>query len=134
MHFVLNKAENVTEASLKKVEHLLESNSVLLNRANYCGHCHAFTPEFNKYKNMALKQGLNIVELESSALHEISAKHSKLYKKVTAKDGLYFPMVIIYIKGKKTVYNGPRMATDLNQHVKEKLVKTVPKKKKNKTI
>jgi hypothetical protein len=127
----MNSESDVTAANLKKLEGLLERNTVLLNRSDTCGHCHAFQPEFTKYKQISAPT--HTVELESSALHAISSKKPALYKKVTARDGLYFPMVIIFIKKNdkvsKSVYQGPRTATAIKEEVtKKKTVKKTVKK------
>ena len=81
---------------------------------------------------MAKAQHMNIVELENDALSKIKLLKPQLYNKVTSKEGLYFPMVIIYIKNKeKHLYEGPRTADAIRDTIAHRLpvVKSAPVKK-----
>jgi len=125
MHIKLNSEKDVTQSKLNKILELLKKNTVLLNRADFCGHCHHFQPEFNRFASLAKLDKVNVVELESAALHTIQKKDPKLYTKITAKDGLYFPMVIIFArksdKTSKSIYNGERNAASLKIEVDKKM-------------
>lgn len=128
----MNSEHDINDQNLTKLQNLLQDNTILLNRANFCGHCHQFTPEFTKYTEMAKAQHMNIVELENDALSKIRSLKPQLYDKVTSKEGLYFPMVIIYIKNKvKHLYEGPRTADAIRDTIAHRLpvVRSAPVKK-----
>jgi len=125
--FRLNLKDNI-----KKLETLTQKNTVLFNKANWCGHCQVFAPQWEEFKrNIGSK--VNIVEIESSILNKIKDDHKNLYKRVTPSSGaVYFPMIIIYIKKgnkiEKKLYENNRDAKTLQNHVEEKLKKSVNKK------
>jgi thiol-disulfide isomerase/thioredoxin len=129
----LNKADDVNTKSLKKLEKLVSTeNTVLLNHANWCGHCQMFKPEWDQFKNKG-GSGLNVVEIESSALEALKS-NPKLYKRVTPKDGMvYFPMILVFIKKEnkasdKKVYDGNRSSDGLEQYLHGKVKVTKTKK------
>lgn len=129
----LNKADDVNTKSLKKLEKLVSTeNTVLLNHANWCGHCQMFKPEWEQFKNKGTS-GLNVVEIESSALEALK-NNQKLYKRVTPKDGMvYFPMILVFIKKEnkasdKKVYDGNRSSDGIEQYLHGKIKVTKTKK------
>jgi thiol-disulfide isomerase/thioredoxin len=70
----LSFENDVSDSDIKKVDSLLggTKTTVLLNHANYCGHCHAMRGEFEAFK---AKTKANIVEIyltgERSAQREL---------------------------------------------------------------
>lgn len=123
MKFAFNKKE-VSPSDIKKVSSVLSNTkqtSVVLNHANFCGHCHAMRPEFNKFKKSTSH---NVIEVESDALDSFK-KDQEVYKKITPGDGsMYFPMIIVFIARvnqppKKLIYEGPRTKDDLSKYIKE---------------
>ena len=124
----LERASDLTQTNLKKLEEMVsKQNTVLLNHANWCGHCQVFKPQWEDFKKSA-GRGVNLVSIENEALSELQ-KHKTLYKKVTPKDGaVYFPMIIVFVKKgtkpvEKKVYDGNRTAEDLKSFVKSKVGK-----------
>lgn len=125
----LNSESDITPQNLKKLEELVsEKNTVLFNYATWCGHCHVFRPQWEKFKTeMGTK--VNYVEIESAALNKISAKKT-LYKKITPTDGaVYFPMIILFVKKndkacEKKLYDGNRDASSLKTFVTSKIKTT----------
>jgi thiol-disulfide isomerase/thioredoxin len=133
MHLVLNSEKDVTLANIKKLEKSLKEPTVLLNRADFCGHCHAFMPEFIKFKEMTKSDKINIVEIESAAQHSIKDKHPSLFKKIIRSDGqIYYPMILLYCL-KKIEYTGPRTAESLKEQWESLTGKLKVKKDKIKT-
>jgi thiol-disulfide isomerase/thioredoxin len=123
MKFAFNKKE-VSPADIKKVSSVLSNTketSIVLNHANFCGHCHAMRPEFNKFKKSTSH---NVIEVESDALDSFK-KDQEVYKKITPGDGsMYFPMIIIFIARvnqppKKLIYEGARTKEALSTYIKE---------------
>jgi thiol-disulfide isomerase/thioredoxin len=122
MKFAFNK--EVSSADIQRVSAVLDKSkqtSVVLNHANYCGHCHAMRPEFEKFKTSTKH---NVIEVESDALDSFR-KDEQVYKKITPGDGsMYFPMIIIFIARvnqapKKIIYEGPRTKEALSTYIKE---------------
>jgi len=118
----LSFENDVSDSDISKVDSLLggTKTTVLLNHANYCGHCHAMRGEFELFKQ---KTNANIVEIESSSLGSFQRKPS-IYKKIKSDEGIYFPMIIIYVaradkKPLKKLYKGPRTAEGLHSFIKE---------------
>lgn len=135
----LDSAGDVTPTNLKKLESLVSNKTtVLLNHANWCGHCNIFKPQWEEFKKNAGK-GVNIVQIESDALTQIQ-KDNKIYKRVTPKDGMvYFPMIIIFVKkdGKasdKKIYDGNRSAADLKTFIDTKVKPTSSSKPKKESV
>jgi len=114
--------------------------------ANWCGHCKALKPEWEKLKNH-LKDNKNIsfheVESEDSdkehRLNEFSKK-TKRGEKISIRG---FPMILRFENGEMTEYNGERSAGKLAKWVtKHKLSggkritkrpKKILKRRRNKT-
>lgn len=135
----LDNASDVTPANLKKLESLVSNKTtVLLNHANWCGHCNMFKPQWEEFKKNAGK-GVNLVQIESDALTQIQ-KDNKIYKRVTPKDGMvYFPMIIIFVKkdgkaSEKKIYDGNRSAADLKTFIDTKVKPTSSSKPKKEPV
>jgi thiol-disulfide isomerase/thioredoxin len=135
MHLILNQKEDVTASSLKKLNELvMNKNTVLLNHASWCGHCHVLRPEWNMFKDENVRK-VNVVEIEASALEELKKTDKKTYKRVTANDGVvYFPMIMVFVKradgktSQKKMYEGNRTAKDIKEYVGKKVKAAAPKK------
>ncbi len=133
----LDSSSDVTPENMKKLQSLISNkNTVLLNHANWCGHCQMFKPQWEEFKKMAGK-GINVVQIENDALTKVR-EDKKTYNRVTPKDGMvYFPMIIIFIKkdgklAEKKIYEGNRTAADLKAFI-DSNVKSKPKKTTKKT-
>lgn len=115
---------DLNEHNMKMLHNSLgKKTSVVLQHANYCGHCHAMRPEFEAFKKQVRH---DIFEFESAVLQKLS-QHPTVYKKVTPGDGsMYFPMIFIFVivkgmsKPKRFLYEGPRTKEALSMFIKEK--------------
>lgn len=128
----LSFENDVSDSDIKKVDSLLggTKTTVLLNHANYCGHCHAMRSEFELFKE---KAKANIVEIESSSLGSFQ-RHPNIYKKIKSDEGIYFPMIIIFVarankKPLKKLYKGPRTEQGLRAFIEENEAKSKAKAK-----
>lgn len=141
----LESVADLTPKNLKKLEDLVsQKNTVLLNHANWCGHCQIFKPEWNEFRQNIGKK-VNLVQIENDALSALQ-KNKTLYKKVVPKDGVvYFPMIIIFLKknskktSEKKIYDGNRTAFDLKSYIDTKVkvkpvAATKPKVENEKTV
>ncbi len=147
MILALEKAADVHSDSIKKLEKMVsKGNTLLLNHATWCGHCNVFMPEWQKVSS-DVKRGVNFVQIENEALQKLKQENSKLYKRVTPKDGMiYFPMVVVFIRknsdkpSQKKIYEGNRTSQSLRNYINENMRETksskTPKSKteKKKTV
>jgi len=116
--------EDLSDNNMKLLHNSLGSkNSVVLQHAEYCGHCHAMRPEFEEFKKQVKH---DIFEFESAVLQKLS-QHPKVYKTVTPGNGsMYFPMIFVFVivkgmsKPKRFLYEGPRTSEALKTFIKEK--------------
>jgi len=108
------------KASTEKLQGLMTKGcTVVLNHSEYCGHCHAFMPEWNKFERASKGTPVKVVKIEGSAYSE--AVEPSLFKKLSDNSQLYFPMVIVFIYGKRFLYQGERTASSLKQFVVSKM-------------
>ena len=139
MHLVLEGNE-VTDAKLNTAYKNLQSNSILLNYAHWCGHCTVFKPEWDKIviQMKKIKGAPHVVQIENSAHEKIHNKDKKLYSHITKNNGeLYYPMIIVYKKVgdkvQKIHYEGERTADKVMDFVKGHLMKSTDDKTKTVT-
>jgi hypothetical protein len=86
--------------------------------ANWCGHCTALAPEWDKMKTVLKSKHANIVfeEIEQSEEAIMLNRVNRLYRNRTAtqvalQDG--YPTIFKIVKGKLSYYNGARKADAL---------------------
>lgn len=86
--------------------------------ANWCGHCTALAPEWEKMKTQLKSKHSSIVfeEIEQSEEAIKLNRVNRLYRNRTSKqvamqDG--YPTIFKIVKGKLSYYNGPRTADAL---------------------
>jgi protein disulfide-isomerase-like protein len=78
--------------------------NLVLYFAPWCGHCKTLKPEWAKLE----KEGIKGVTISS-----VNADEEKEKVEEAGVEG--FPTIILYNKGKKEVYNGPRTAEDISK-------------------
>jgi protein disulfide-isomerase-like protein len=78
--------------------------NLVLYFAPWCGHCKTLKPEWEKLSNAGIK-GVTI--------SKINADEDNDKVKEAGVDG--FPTIILYNKGKKTVYSGARTAEAISK-------------------
>lgn len=129
MHLDLNSVNDINQNNLARAHSLLKQNTVVLNHASWCDHCHDFMPQYERYMRTASSSGVNTLRIENDALNKIKQIDPAMYKMITPSDGrIFFPMVIIIAarKPQPEFYNGPRTAKGLREQV-DKIVKPSPK-------
>jgi thiol-disulfide isomerase/thioredoxin len=98
---------------------------IVFNFAVWCGACQAFMPEWNKFQSKYSKSVDRIYKVESkSYTQELRQSDPQAFNTLTANGELYFPMVIIFVYGKKHLYDGSRTAEDLASFIKGKKAAT----------
>jgi hypothetical protein len=126
MHLSLKTEQDITPQNLRKLETMLaDGNSMVLNHAEWCGHCNNLKPHWNSFKQTQSAKNINVIEVESRALQALES-NPKIYTKITPRDKMvYFPMIIVFIrrKGKitKVFYKGNKTSSDLTNFVDKKM-------------
>jgi thiol-disulfide isomerase/thioredoxin len=140
MHLSLEHESQLTDQTMEKLHNAVhKENTIWLNHAKWCSHCLAFGPEWKKLKKQMKDNKTNVIDIESSVIEKLQEKNPALYKRVTKKEGLYFPMIVVFSKkdGKpkshKKYYTENRTSTELKAFV-EKEQKPAEKKTKSKKI
>lgn len=114
-----------------KLQKMMETgNAVFLNYSNYCGHCHVFMPEWKKFEKRMKNKSIKTVKIEGSSFSP--GMDSKMFSKLSDKRELYFPMVLVFVNGKRYIYKGERTADSLDSFVTDKITKAAAKKKTSK--
>ena len=124
MKLSFHKDSDFTEGKLAKFQQMLadDKSSVVLHHSEYCGHCWAMREEFEKFKKSTKH---HVAEIEGGVLDKLQ-QNKKIYNKVGPKGGMYFPMIIIFIKRdgcaahKKYMYDGPRTEEGLKSFIADK--------------
>jgi thiol-disulfide isomerase/thioredoxin len=113
-------------ASLK--DKIRSKNTVLLIHATWCGHCQIFKPEWEKLVSGNSKnKKIQLLSIESEVFQKLREKDPKLadyLSKTTSSPQLYFPKIMIFSKGDKSirrsVYEETRSANDLQDFINTK--------------
>lgn len=108
----------VMTSSAKKIQTNINGSGchIIFIYATWCGACHAFMPQWKEFEKTKPAH-VSITKIESNALQSLD---KSLYKSLADNDSMYFPMVIIFINGKKYHYHGVRTASDLHKFVEQK--------------
>lgn len=101
---------------------------IVFNFAHWCGACQMFMPEWLKFEALHNKSVDHIFKIESSSYQHLPYSNVGAYKHLTANGELYFPMIILYINGKKYMYEGSRTAADLKSFIQAKKQAAKPQK------
>jgi thiol-disulfide isomerase/thioredoxin len=110
------------------INDLDNSINIIFIYSNYCHHCHAMMPVWNKVKSYYKKSNIqrNILELEAGDLFKLD--YNEINKMVKG-----YPSMIIINKGKFIKeYNGDRTYLDIIKFINFKLHKKNKQKTKNK--
>ena len=125
-------------ASYETANKALQTNGLLLNHAEWCGHCVHFMPEWKKIvTKLKKKKNFNVVDIESASHNTIRSNNKKMFNHITQKNGkeqvLYYPMIILYKevagKIKKIMFDGKRTEEGVLEFI-DKHLKTTTKKSK----
>ena len=121
VHLNFAKESDFTMQKIAQFQDLLNNQStVVLNHATWCGHCHAFMGEFDKFKRSG---SAATVKIESEVQGKF-AEYPGIYKKITpAKGSMYFPMVLVFVNKRKSEYKGERTKKALKDFVDVKTKK-----------
>jgi len=123
----LNKKSS--EKNIADTHDSLQNNSLLLNYADWCGHCQTFKNDWKKVVShlKKLDNGPNVVQIEHGAHEKMKDSNKKAFRHVTKAEGknrvLYYPMIIAYKKVgdkvKKVFYEGERNSDSVLAFVKK---------------
>jgi thioredoxin-like negative regulator of GroEL len=102
--------------------------TVILNYANWCGHCKQFKPEWEAYKNSMAGPKVTTVGIENDAWKG-NMDYSAFSRSLTDNGQMYYPMIIVFVNGKRFMYSGMRTSSALNQFVQAKMSAEAPAKK-----
>ncbi len=130
---------NNTEVKIREMKDCMKGPSVILIWAVWCPHCQIMKPDWDMVKPDMVRQGIHVIEIESSNLDRIRQSHQDVFKKLYKKnDAVMFPTIQMHKKNddKKTVkkiYDGKRdfetMRANLSTHFKVPSKKKVSKSK-----
>lgn len=126
MNFSLDNVNQVNPQVLNKISKVTRDKSspihtISLIHATWCGHCNVFKPEWEKIRK---SKKFNTISIESSAVDKVKSKNPKLMERISKKEGIYFPMIYLFIKKgdkiEKKLYEGNRSAEDIFKYIDEK--------------
>lgn len=125
MNFSLENANEVNAQVLNKISKVTRDKSspihtISLIHATWCGHCVTFKPEWEKIRK---SKKFNTISIESSAVDKVKSENPKLMDRISRKEGLYFPMIHLFIKKgdkvKKVLFEGNRSAEEIEETIKK---------------
>jgi len=124
----IQKDDQMKELSPRLENYTKNGNHIFLNYAHWCGACKMFMPQWSLFERMAGNNGLSIIKIESSGLSSLPYTNNHLYNKLSNEGQMYFPMVYLYVNGKRYFYEGARTAEDLQKFYESKAVASSVKK------
>jgi len=124
----IQKEDQMKQLSSRLDSYTQRGNHVFLNYAHWCGACQMFMPQWSLFEKLAVNNGVSIVKIESSGLSSLPYTNSSLYSKLSNSGQMYFPMVFMYVNGKRYFYEGPRTAEALQSFYQKKVAENAPKK------
>jgi thiol-disulfide isomerase/thioredoxin len=140
MNFSLENANEVSNQVLNKISKVTRDkespiHTISLIHATWCGHCVTFKPEWEKLRK---SKKFNTISIESSVVDKVKAENPKVLERLSRKEGLYFPMIHLFIKKgdkvKKVLFEGNRSAEEIEETIKKMSAsKSKAKKTENKT-
>jgi thiol-disulfide isomerase/thioredoxin len=140
MNFSLENVNEVSNQVLNRISKVTRDkespiHTISLIHATWCGHCVTFKPEWEKLRK---SKKFNTISIESSVVDKVKSENPKVLERLSRKEGLYFPMIHLFIKKgdkvKKVLFEGNRSAEEIEETIK-KMSASKPKAKKaeNKT-
>ena len=125
----LEKEQHVDAKSTQEIlDKTSRGNSVVLNHWTQCGHCIMFKPEWEKFrKDMVGEKELTLISIEMSAARPLFSNSAILQNKLSDQGQLYFPMIIVFVDGKKYMYQGERTAEALKKFYEAKRTVAKPR-------
>lgn len=125
MNFSLENVNEVSNQVLNKISKVTRDkespvHTISLIHATWCGHCVTFKPEWEKIRK---SKKFNTISIESSVVDKVKAENPKVLERLSRKEGLYFPMIHLFIKKgdkvKKVLFEGNRSAEDIIKTIEE---------------
>lgn len=136
MNFSLENVNEVSNQVLNKISKVTRDkdspvHTISLIHATWCGHCVTFKPEWEKIRK---SKKFNTISIESSVVDKVKAENPKVLERLSRKEGLYFPMIHLFIKKgdkvKKVLFEGNRSAKDIEEFIEKHSTKSkAPKAK-----
>lgn len=125
MNFSLENVNEVSNQVLNKISKVTRDkespvHTISLIHATWCGHCVVFKPEWEKLRK---SKKFNTISIESSVVDKVKTENPKVLERLSRKEGLYFPMIHLFIKKgdkvKKILYEGNRSAKDIEEFIEK---------------
>lgn len=120
----------ITKKDLLSLDDRVRSkHTVLLLHATWCIHCQMFHSEWDALLTRYAKNNdVQLLSMESEVIQNLNNQQPKLLNylaKTTSSPDLYFPKIMVFIKGKKTTrkyeYVGDRNADALDKFITSKI-------------
>ncbi len=114
----LKSVNDISPKSIKKINNLLLTDTLIFISAEWCSFCKNFIPEKEKF--LKKKMNINVIDIDNEALNSLKNMDNKTYKLIIPNDGhVYFPM-ILHISNKngrmaKKLYDGKRTSIEMNK-------------------
>ena len=91
--------------------------TVILSHSRWCSHCIAFKPQWDIFEKNPGK-GVDTISIEADSYK--NGIVPDLYKLLSDNNQMYYPMIILFVDGKRYLYNGERSAVALKSFVASK--------------
>jgi thioredoxin-like negative regulator of GroEL len=112
----MNDHKNSSSKGMLLNQKLKKGHWVVLFYAEWCGHCQAMKPEWEKFKSQSQGKKYNVDEIESSEMVDLDEQF-----KANVQG---FPTIVFIDKGKlKSVHSGDRTVDSLDEFANNSLPK-----------
>lgn len=124
------KKSVLSAKDLKNVEDLIKSkHTVLLLHASWCIHCQMFSPQWDVLLHrFSKRKDVQFLSMESEVIKKLNETNPKLLAylaQTPSSPDLYFPKIMVFLKGEKSVrrleYTGDRSADAVQEFLDSKL-------------
>lgn len=110
-------------------ERVRSKHTVLLLHATWCIHCQMFASQWDELeRRFARHKNVQLLSMESTVIqqtHDMDPKLLAFLAKTPSSPDIYFPKIMVFIKGKKTTrryeYTGDRNADDVEKFILSKI-------------